>query len=140
MDKTEKKNLEIALLLCIPESFKKRGLRKGRQQNLVMKIMNELDGELKRTHRVDKSRVDPLADMIVQFSRRLGWDKGKHAHTILAFGLEIMERSEYKYSRKLWDSMTGLVAHIENITPTYPACCRAGILAADKWEAMMGKS
>lgn len=139
MDQIEKKNLELALLLCIPESFKKRGLRKGRHENLVNTIMSELDAALSKTPAINKARVAPLADIIVQFARRLGWDKGKHAHTILAFGLELMERSEYQYSKKLWDSMTGLVSHIENVTPTYPACCAAGILAADKWERLMSE-
>ena len=140
MDKIEKKNLEIALLLCIPESFKKHGLKNGKQKKMVMTVMTELENELMRTPKVDKFRVEPLADMIVQFARKLGWDKGKHAHTILSFGLELMERSEYKYSEKLWAAMTGLSSHIENKIPTYSACCAAGILAADKWDELMNQS
>lgn len=136
MNNIEKKNLEIALLLCVPESFKAKGLKdKTRHKNLVMTIMQELDKELDRTPKVPAHRVGPLADTIFNFAEKLGWNKSKHPHTFLAFSLEIMERSKYQYSQRLWNAMTDLVAHIENNTPTYPACCVAGIAAADKWEA-----
>ena len=137
MNQLEKKTLELALLLCLPESFKKRGLHKGRQANLVLRIKKELDNKIIKMPKIDDDRVKPMADIVVQFAKRLGWDKGKHVHTLLAFSLELMERSEYQYPQRLWDAMTGLVAHIENRTPTYPACCVAGAAAVDKWEKIM---
>lgn len=134
MNKKELKHLsEIALIRAIPE-LTINEVKPSRTKSLFIKLQKACDYDLRKMKNPSKKDINNVRIIMEKFKKLSGWGKNqRHTATLISFCLGIIEKSEWRFNKRIIESLTDLILHFENGNDLPYQSAWAGDLASDKW-------
>jgi len=137
--KQEEHLYELALTRSIL-SCTQGTLKKGRLKNQYKRLEKETTKALQVFPKISTSDVKKAEKVLNKFGKLTGWQhKERHVATLVSFALEILENSEFFYSRKTIDALVNIHDYYERASDVQPICYRAGEIAYQKWQKVLSE-
>ena len=150
MNKTDKKTLELALIVALMQF----GIKKWKKQKQEKKLKPKYDkdqvlGSLKNivkfsTRELEKlppltdDDLKPMAVALDEFGDQTKWDgQNRHLATVASFCLEMLENSQFEYDQKILNNLNKIVDHFDRVKKVPGPSFWAGSVAAEKWKRIL---
>ena len=138
MNQSTRHTAELALIRAVPELTLGK-LKPCRTRGLFNNLQKAVDKDLAYLPKLNQEGVDELESLIKGFLTDIGWmGKQKHTGTHLSFCAGIIENSQFKFNRRITESITNLVCHLEKGNDFKYNSCVSGENAAEKWNELFG--
>jgi len=136
-EKQEQQLYELALTRSIL-ACTKGTLEEGRLKNQYKLLEKETTKALRSFPQISTDDVAKAEKVLNEFGKLTGWQhKERHVATLVSFALEILENSEFKYSKKTIDALVNIHDYYERVSDVQPICYRAGEIAYQKWQKVL---
>jgi hypothetical protein len=128
---------ELGLIRAIPEMLADGQVKNGRLRGLFRKLQKAVDGEFAVLPLVTDADMLVIKGLLDNFGAVTGWVRSdKHISTLLSFCLEMLERRRFNHNPRITQILGDIADYHMRKQDFKTVCCKAGVIAADKFDAV----